>query len=55
MTFKQFSDYLIMILITVVVILCIGATFYACEVIPMEECMGQGHSFAYCYKLLNKR
>jgi hypothetical protein len=34
--------------------LCIGiiGAFWYLTVIPMEECIGEGHSFNYCRRLL---
>lgn len=43
-----------------VIVLCLvvfvgaGGLFYVCEILPMEECMNEGHSLMYCQKLLNR-
>lgn len=51
---KRFLDGLGVILLCLFVFLIAGAFAYACEVQPIDECMKEGHSFNYCYKLLNK-
>lgn len=51
---KKFLETFKVILICIVVFVFVGGLFYTCEILPMEECMNEGHSFLYCQKLLNK-
>lgn len=51
---QRFLDGLGVALLCIFVFLIAGAFAYACEVQPIDECMKEGHSFNYCYRLLNK-
>lgn len=51
---RKFLDTVKVVLLCLVVMLLAGLSFYACEIVPMQECMDHGHSWAYCYRILNK-
>lgn len=53
-TMSKFVEAFKVIFLCLAVFVIAGASFYACEIMPLEECQKEGHSFQYCYKLLNK-
>lgn len=51
---NKFLETTKVIIICITVFLVAAGSVYACNVLPMQECMDEGHSFNYCHRLLNR-